>query len=462
MRSPYPRYKRSGVEWLGDVPKHWEVKRLGHALSDTVGGGTPSTADDTYWADSDEEGIPWVAIADMSAGGEITTTTKKITPLGYAATQLRQLPPRTIIYSMYASVGAVARLGISATTNQAILGLLPSKRLDSSYLHWWLNGIRTIVLAMTRDNTQSNLNAETVCKIPLAVPPISEQQAIAAFLDQETARVDALVEKKQQLIERLGEYRKALITQTVTKGLPSDVAAAERFNPAPSLKPSGVEWLGDVPEHWEVKRLKLVASTNDDSLSETEDPHRPISYVDIGSVDSIAGIFQTKETIFEDAPAGARRLVKHGDTIISTVRTYLRAIAPICNPPQEMVVSTGFAVVRPRAMDSNFATWALREDRFVNEMVAHSVGATYPTINPTQIENLAIPIPPLSEQRAIATFLDRETGRIDALSGQVETAIERLQEYRTALITAAVTGKIDVRDWKSVNKRVALNDDLSK
>jgi len=213
---PAPPLKSSGVEWLGDVPEHWDVRRLGHALSETVGGGTPSTANETYWADSDEEGIPWVAIADMSAGGEVTTTAKRITPLGYAATQLRQLPPRTIIYSMYASVGAVARLGISATTNQAILGLLPRKRFDSSYLYWWLNGIRKIVLAMTRDNTQSNLNAETVCKIPLAVPPLSEQRAIAAFLDSQTECINALSGQVEAAIERLQEYRTALITAAVT------------------------------------------------------------------------------------------------------------------------------------------------------------------------------------------------------------------------------------------------------
>lgn len=147
-------------------------------------------------------------------------------------------------------------------------------------------------------------------------------------------------------------------------------------HPYPRYRPSEMEWLGDVPEDWDVKRLKFLASTNDDSLSEKEDPLRAMTYVDIRSVDSSYGITQVEEMVFEDAPSRARRLVLDGDTIISTVRTYLRAIAPICNPHPEMVVSTGFAVVRPRGLESRFATWALGEHRFVEEIVARSTGVS--------------------------------------------------------------------------------------
>ena len=202
---------------------------------------------------------------------------------------------------------------------------------------------------------------------------------------------------------------------------------------------SGVEWLGQVPEHWQVRRLKLVASMNDDTLSESEDPMRPIAYVDIGSLDSTHGITEMEEMVFEDAPSRARRLVCDGDTIVSTVRTYLRAIAPVSLPPPEMVVSTGFAVIRPRALHRGFAPWALREHRFVEEIVARSTGVSYPAINASDIGELPLPLPPLDEQRAIAAYLDRETERIDALVAKKRLLIERLEEYRTALITRTVT-----------------------
>ena len=115
----------------------------------------------------------------------------------------------------------------------------------------------------------------------------------------------------------------------------------------PKYKPSGVEWLGEVPEHWEVKRLKYTASINDEALPETTDPGFEMSYVDIRSVDLIRGIVTVEDMVFEDAPSRARRVVRDGDTIVSTVRTYLRAIAPIRNPASNTIVSTGFAVVRP-------------------------------------------------------------------------------------------------------------------
>ena len=213
--------------------------------------------------------------------------------------------------------------------------------------------------------------------------------------------------------------------------------------PYPRYRDSGVAWLGEVPSHWEVKRLKLVASTNDDTLSEAEDPLRPLAYVDIGSVDSTAGIVDMEEMVFEDAPSRARRLVCDGDTIVSTVRTYLRAIAPVAAPPPEMVVSTGFAVIRPRTLAPGFASWALREHRIVEEIVARSTGVSYPAINASEIGDLLLPLPPLDEQRAIAAFLDRETERVDALVAKKRSLLERLAEYRTALITRTVTKGLD-------------------
>ncbi|MYC62894.1 MAG: DUF4160 domain-containing protein [Caldilineaceae bacterium SB0661_bin_34] len=211
------------------------------------------------------------------------------------------------------------------------------------------------------------------------------------------------------------------------------------MNPYPAYYPSGVEWLGEIPEHWETKRLKFVASINDDTLSEREDPLRPISYVDISSIDSTFGVTEMEEMLFEDTPSRARRLVCDGDTIVSTVRTYLRAIAPVSVPPPEMVVSTGFAVIRPRAMDPGFASWVLRESGLVEEIVARSTGVSYPAINASQIGDLPVPLPSHDEQRAITAYLDRETERINTMVTKQRLLVERLQEHRAALITQAVT-----------------------
>ena len=218
---------------------------------------------------------------------------------------------------------------------------------------------------------------------------------------------------------------------------------SRRFRPYPEYRNSGVKWLGEIPAHWDVERLKYLATLNDEALPESTDPNFEMTYVDIGSVDAIAGITETEAVVFEKAPSRARRVVRDGDVIVSTVRTYLRAIAAIHAPESGLIVSTGFAVLRPRRLESSFASYALRAPHFVERVVANSVGVSYPAINATTLACFPIPSPEVDEQRAIAAFLDRETAKIDALVARKERLIELLQEKRTALITRAVTRGLD-------------------
>jgi len=194
-----------------------------------------------------------------------------------------------------------------------------------------------------------------------------------------------------------------------------------------------------MPEHWESKRLKYVASINDDALHEGTPPDFEIAYVDISSVEASAGIVAVEEMVFEDAPSRARRVVRDGDTIISTVRTYLRAIAPIRAPSNNLVVSTGFAVVRPRSVDPGFLSYALRESRFVESIVARSVGVSYPAVNASDVGTISIPLPSPGEQRSIAVFLDRETAKLDTLVQKKRALVELLREKCRALISQTVT-----------------------
>jgi len=211
----------------------------------------------------------------------------------------------------------------------------------------------------------------------------------------------------------------------------------------PAYKPSGMDWVGDIPGHWDVRRVKYTASINDEALSETTNPEFEFTYVDIGSVDAVKGIVTTVVYRFEDAPSRARRIVRDGDTIVSTVRTYLRAIAPIRNPEDNLIVSTGFAVVRPRTLNAGYLSYTLRSPFFVETVVSRSTGVSYPAINALEVGNIGVTIPPLEEQRAIAAFLDHETARIDALIEKKQRQIELLQEKRSALMSHAVTKGLD-------------------
>ena len=204
-------------------------------------------------------------------------------------------------------------------------------------------------------------------------------------------------------------------------------------------KESGVEWLGEVPSRWDVKPLKAVATCNDEVLPEATDPETIIEYVEISGVGEGKGIVATESLTFATAPSRARRIVRHGDVLISTVRTYLRAIATVAHPPTNLIASTGFAAIRPRAVHVGFLGYMLHAEYLMSEVIARSVGISYPAINASELMRLKGPLPSTEEQAAIATFLDHETAKIDALVEEQKRLIELLKEKRQAVISHAVT-----------------------
>ncbi len=266
----------------------------------------------------------------------------------------------------------------------------------------------------------------------IPVPPLPQQRAIADHLDRETARLDALVAAKQRLLDLLAKKRRAVITRAVTRGL----------DPHAPMHDSGVPATVSSSQ----RRLKYLASINDDVLGEETAADFDMQYIDIGNVDSSGRISELASYRFEDAPSRARRRVRDGDVIISTVRTYLQAITQIHEPPANLVVSTGFAVVRPRRdlFDARYCRFALREPTFLAEVEKRSVGVNYPAINATDLADIPVFVHTLPQQRAIADYLERETERLDALMAKVRQAIDLVEERRAALIAAAATGQLDV------------------
>lgn len=200
-----------------------------------------------------------------------------------------------------------------------------------------------------------------------------------------------------------------------------------------------------IPTDWQEKRLKYIASHNDETLSEKTDPDYEIEYVDISSVNLVNGITQTETLSFESAPSRARRIVKDGDSIVSTVRTYLKAIATVREPPENMVVSTGFAVIRPKEeICKNYLSYFLQSQGFVDSVVAHSVGVSYPAINASDLVCLPVSFPTtVNDQQKIADFLDYKTQQIDQLIEKKKALVGKLNEQRIAVITQAVTKGLD-------------------
>ena len=205
-------------------------------------------------------------------------------------------------------------------------------------------------------------------------------------------------------------------------------------------KDSGIAWLGEVPEHWSICRLKDEVTFNDEVLGDKTDTDYEILYVDISSVSLIEGIIQKELMTFENSPSRARRIVKNGDVIVSTVRTYLKAITQIQDAEDNLIVSTGFAVLRPKEnLFPRFLGYWVQSENMIGAIVSNSVGVSYPAINATDLVRLPIVKLPLKEQTAIAHYLDTKLGEIDALIDKQQTLLEKLAERRTAVITHAVT-----------------------
>lgn len=205
------------------------------------------------------------------------------------------------------------------------------------------------------------------------------------------------------------------------------------------MKNSGIEWIGEIPREWSIIPIKYLCSYNDDVLLESTAPDFSFYYIEIGSVEYGKGIIEMQHVQFADAPSRARRLVRENDIIISTVRTYLKAVAAIPISDKPLVASTGFVVIRPKNVNPIFLKYAILSDATISLIESYSVGISYPAINASQVVGFKIPVPKLKEQQSIADFLDTQCAHIDSVIEKTHTAIEEYKKLKQAVITQAVT-----------------------
>lgn len=440
----YPEYRDTELCFLEKIPKAWSTSKVRFISS--FGRGLTITK-----ANLKDTGVPCVSYGEVHSkyGFEID-------PLKH---QLKCVDKEYLESSPYALLSKGDF--IFADTSEDIEGSGNFTQLISDEVLF--AGYHTVVirpnitnyyrfLAYLFDSTEFRTQVRDAVKgvkvfsvtqailknISIWLPEYNEQQKIANFLDHETAKIDTLIAKKEKLIELLKEKRQAVISHAVTKGL----------NPNAPMRESGVEWLGEVPEHWDVAPIKFISTYNDDSLSDITDEDYQIEYIDIGSVSAVNGVEKTEMLTFGNAPSRARRKLQAGDVIVSTVRTYLEAIAVIDSEKNNLVASTGFCVIRPTKIKEHFAGFALRTRFFIAEVIARSTGISYPAINSSDLVNIKIAYPSEQEQKDINQFVKNQCLIFDSLTEKATNAISLLKERKTALISAAVTGKIDVRDWK--------------
>jgi type I restriction enzyme, S subunit len=449
---PYPRYKPSGVEWFGDAPEHWDVKKMTYGFS-TIGSGTTPKSDSGEFYEGD---IPWVTTSELRET-VITTTKQNVTRAALSEhSALRLYPVGTLLFAMYgATIGRLGILGVPATLNQACCAFTTPRLFDTKFVFYWLWMRRPTLISMSSGGGQPNLSQNDLRQIRIPTPPLSEQRAIAEYLDRETGRIDLLLTQKQELIERLVEKRTALISHIVTRGLPPIVARASSLPENPTLKPSGLAWLDDIPAHWDVSPIKSLAKSRRKTFTDGDWVELPfitnegVRLIQTGNVG--VGIYKeqgfryisnesfTELNCTEIAP---------NDVLICRLDGPVGRACLTPNLSGRMITSVDNTILKVRdAVSPHFVVYLLSSAPWLAwiDALCRVGGGFRMRISRTMLGNIRVPLPPFQEQVAIATYLDSETAKLDALVAKIKEAIERVQEYRTALITAAVTGKIDVR-----------------
>lgn len=440
----YPAYKDSGIEWLGEIPEHWEVRRLKSLCSRYAqyGANVPASR---YWT----SGVRFVRTTDIGNHGELTGTGVFL-PEDLVSDYV--LADGDLLISRSGTIGRSFLYERRTHGPCAYAGYLvrfvPTPALLSRYAFYYTKSRPFVdfVGMMAISSTIDNVNGEKYAHCPLPLPLTSEQAEIIGFLDQETAGIDTLIAKQRELIHQLNEKRTALISHAVTKGLDPDVP----------MKDTGVEWLGEIPAHWEVRRLKecaTVSLSNVDKKSvEGEASVWLCNYMDVYHQERIDA--QVDFMAATATQSQIRRFsLRKGDVLITKdSETWTDIAVPALVSEDLLNVLCGYhlALVRPRSSCVGaFLAHAIRAIGPRDQYQVSANGITRFGLTANAIRGSVLPIPPTSEQQAIADHLDRETAKIDALTTKITESIGLLTEYRTALISAAVTGKIDVRSHRA-------------
>jgi len=440
-RATYPAYKESGVTWLGNVPEHWRPVRLRYRArvnpSRSELNGTPGTLEVSF--------VPMESVHEY--GGLTLDQTRPLEDVftGYTYFRDGDVVAAKITPCFENGKGSIAQNLLNGvgfgTTELHVLRSCPE--LDRRFLFYVTisHAFRHLGAAeMYGAGGQKRVPEDFIKDFRQPIPPVDEQRAIAAFLDRETGRIDALIAKKQRQIELLQEKRSSLISHAVTKGLDPNV----------KMKDSGIEWLGRIPEHWEAKRLRFLVSEplkyGANEAAELDDPDLP-RYIRITDVDENGRL---RDDTFKSLPEDVARpyLLKEGDLLLA------RSGATVgksfyYEPSWGRAAYAGYLIrarFNPARMMPRFVNYFTNSQQYWQWLASSLIQATIQNVSAEKYANLIVPVPPIDEQAEIVTYLDGMWDQRNALIDKIGKSIERLSEYRSALIAAAVTGKIDVRE----------------
>lgn len=431
------------MEWLGRIPGHWEVRRL-RWLFRVVNGSTPKSEEPDYW----DGGIPWITPDDLGELRirDLVASRRYITRAGYESCGTTLVPARSLVLSTRAPIGHLAVAAMELCTNQGCRSLVSRTGLEESFYYYLLLAARLELEAWGQGSTFKELSKTRLENLPLVEPPRAEQEAIVRFLDRKTTRIDALVARMERLIELLQEKRTAFITRAVTKGLPS--TGSGQATPNVPMKESGVEWVGEIPAHWEVCHLRRVIRQFVDYRGQTpEKAASGIPLITAGNIKEQTIDFSlSEEYIPKDLYNSwmVRELPEQGDALVTT-EAPLGESAQIQDPGIALAQRIILLKAYKKMITNEYLKYHFASDSGKSQLWSRATGSTAVGIKASHLKATVITLPTLEEQKKIGSLIVAHTTKIDALVMMIREGIKRLKEYRIALISAAVTGKIDVR-----------------
>ncbi len=421
--------KDSGVQWIGEMPSDWMTMRVKNVASKMQSGGTPDSSNDGFYVEK-ENGIPWVTIADMSTVSYVTDTGKYISEEAQKSKNLIIFQPGTILYAMYASVGKVAELSIPATINQALLAIELNTSVNGDFFKYALMAWEPYIISESSGTTQFNLNANKVANLRFPAPNVCAQKHIACFLNAKLGQANTLIANVQAQIEKLKDYKQSLITEAVTKGL----------NPIAPVKNSGVEWIGEIPAHWEVKRGKVLFEESDARSADGSE-----ELLTVSQYTGITPRSQKNVNMFEALTLEGYKICDVGDIAANTMWLWAGAIGVSA---YSGVISPSYNVYRQKAENfvPGYLDCLLRAPMLVQEYASRSTGirASRLRLYPKDFLDIMFPVPPFGEQQEIMRVLSDKFAAVDKLIAIKESKIEKLEQYKKSLIYEYVTGKREV------------------
>ena len=423
----YPEYKESGVEWIGEIPKNWEVKRLKYIADLNMGQSPPSEG-----YNSDQLGTPFLQ-------GNAEFGLHHPTPKIYCPTAKKHASPDDILVSVRAPVGAINVADQEYGIGRGLCTIHPrTNQLERHYAKYLVEVVRTELHVVATGSTYDAVTMDEVSNLTCVVPRLSEQTQIANFLDRKTEQIDELIRIKERRIELLQEQRTTLINQAVTKGLDPNV----------EMKPSGVEWIGEIPKHWTITRLKYISNIpvtyglNIEADKYATEGIRLIRITDIDENGDLRqeGVYLSENYVTQEQVLNSYDLLlsRSGATV---GKSYLHL-------KKGKYTSAGY-LVRFNFGDyykSKFIYYVTLSYFYRDWLEQQIIISTIQNVNGEKYSNFQLPIPLHQEQKQIVNFLDCKTKQIDELVAEEQRKIELLQEYRQSLISEAVTGKIDVQN----------------